>query len=75
MKRTNEQLQAEALARLRKRLWSRERCEELRSVSLMLPDGDEARMVYEAADLLQLARQAVRGGRLEVRGSRHWESE
>lgn len=70
---TDRQLQEQALARLRKQLWSRERCEDLRAIGLMLPDA-EAEVVSEAADLLLLARQAHRGGRLEVRGSRHWGS-
>ena len=70
----DERLQEQAMARLRKSLWSRERCEDLRGIGLMLPDA-EAEIVSAAADLLLLARQAHRGGRLEVRGSRHWESE
>lgn len=69
----DEYLQEQALARLRKGLWSRERCEDLRAIGLMLSD-DEAQVVSDAADLLLLARQAMRGGKLEVRGSRHWRS-
>ena len=74
MDRIDAQIQAETLARVRKNLWSRERCEDLRAIGLMLPDS-EAQVVSDAADLLLLARQAMRGGKLEVRGSRHWRSE
>ena len=62
----------QALARVRKRAWSREKCEELRAVGLML-DGDDSELVMDAAELLLEVRQAMRGGRLNVRGSRHWE--
>ena len=62
-----------AMSRVRKRAFSREKCEELRAIGLMQDDEDDMLMVTEAAELLLDVRQAVRGGRRMVRGSRHWE--
>lgn len=58
--------------RLRNLAFSRERCEELRACGLML-DGDNETLVNDAVEFMLLARQALRGGRLNVRGSRNWE--
>lgn len=63
---TNEQ--DVAMRQLRKRVRSREWCEELRAIGAQYDEP----MVEEAAELLLLARQAMRGGRLNVRGGRHW---
>ena len=57
-----------ATQQLSKQVHSREWCEELRAIGI---EHNEP-MVEHAADLLLLARQAMRGGRLNVRGSRHW---
>jgi len=63
----------QAMAYVRKNAWSRERCEELRAIGLMQNDDEAAVMVMQAAEFMLKVRQAHRGGRLNVRGSRHWE--
>jgi len=64
----------QAMAYVRKNAWSRERCEELRAISLMWSADEEAAVIVnEAAEFMLKVRQAHRGGRLNVRGSRHWE--
>ena len=66
--------QAQAMQRVKKRAFSRERCEELRAVGLVLDAmGYNPDICEEAAELLLDLRQAVRGGRRTIRGSRHWE--
>ena len=63
------------LRRWLKLLPSRENIDDLHRIALTLEDPvDEARIHY-IADLLQGLRQAVRGGRLNPRGSRHWNDE
>ena len=59
--------------RLRNRVPSREAAEDVRRLSLTL-DGTDAALLDSVADFLLDARQALRGGRRDVRGSRHWES-
>jgi len=54
-----------------KRLPSRERIEDLRACVILADDGDSLMDIIE--NLLDI-RQAVHGGRREVRGSRHWDS-
>jgi len=68
-----EQAQREAMAKVKKRAFSRERCEELRAVGMTLKDQADTDLVDDAVELLLDLRQAVRGGRRNVRGSRHWE--
>ena len=65
--------QEQAMAYVRKNVWSRERIEELRAIAHMQVDADDGQLIMDAAFLLLTTRQALRGGRLEVRGSRHWE--
>lgn len=62
----------QTLAFVAKRLPSREVIEQLRSCTLLADDGDKFESVIE--NLLDI-RQAVKGGRRDVRGSRHWPSE
>ena len=60
---------------VRKNAWSRERCEDLRAIGLLLStlNEDAAQVVQEAADFMLMVRRAERGGRLNVQGSkRHW---
>jgi len=69
-----DQSQEQAMARARKNAFSRERCEELRSVGLVLEAlGYNPDIIEDATELLLDLRQGVRGGRRHVRGSRHWE--
>jgi len=68
-----DQAQEQAMARVRKRAFSREKCEELRAVGMTLKDQPDIDLVDEAVELLLDLRQGVRGGRRMVRGSRHWE--
>ena len=68
-----DQRQEQAMARVRKRAFSREKCENLRAVGLMLDNSDDSELVMQAAELLLDVRQAMRGGKLNVRGSRHWD--
>lgn len=70
--------QDQALARAKKNAFSREKCEELRAIGMSLtvddqPDEAAAALVEEAVELLLDVRQGFRGGRRNVRGSRHWE--
>lgn len=67
-----------AQAKVAKRAFSREKCEELRAIGMSLDESDQpdeaaAALVEEAVELLLDVRQAVRGGRRNIRGSRHWE--
>ena len=62
------------IARLRKRALSRERCEDIRRIARTLDGYDEA-LLDTVADYLLDIRQTLRGGRLDVYGSRHWPSE
>jgi len=66
-----DQQQQEAMNRIRKRAFSREVCEDVRRIGLSL-EGDDEALLVSVADFLLDARQALRGGRREVRGSRHW---
>ena len=74
----SKQIQEASLAWCRKNAWSRERCEDMRAISLMMEAdedhfSEEAVAIIEAAaEYMLRARQAFRGGRLNVRGSRHW---
>lgn len=67
--------QIQAMARAKKRAFSRERCEELRAIGLTLKDQADTDLVEEAVELLLDVRQGFRGGRRMVRGSRHWSDE
>ena len=68
-----ERARQDALKRVRKNAFSRERCEELRAVGLTLKDQADTDLVDDAVELLLDVRQGVRGGRRNVRGSRHWD--
>ena len=61
------------LNRLRNTALSREDAEDVRRLALCM-DGDDAALLDRAADFLLDARQVLRGGRKDVRGSRHWTS-
>ena len=68
---TNEQEQA--MAWVRKNAWSRERVEDFRAMGLAYLEGDAFNELEDACEFMLRVRQAVRGGRLHVRGSaRHW---
>ena len=69
----SDQAQEQALARVRKNAFSREKCENLRAIGLMQDDLVAMTLIQEAVELLLDVRQAMRGGRRNVRGSRHWE--
>ena len=56
-----------------KRLPGRDRLDDLHRVALTVPDPEDAAMVHAMAHLLQDLRQALRGGRRDPRGSRHWD--
>ena len=65
--------QQQRMAWVRKNAWSRERIEDLRALGLTHLDGDELNELEDACEFMLRVRQAVRGGRLHVRGSaRHW---
>lgn len=72
-----KKMQPEQLAGfLRKRTITREDCERMRALGIMLEaQGDEfgAKLQTIAERQLEL-RQAAHGGRLELRGNRHWDS-
>lgn len=61
-----------ALRGVLNRLWSRDRLDDLHRVALTVPDPDDAALVAAAADMLLDIRHAHRGGRRDIRGSRHW---
>ena len=60
------------LNRLRNTVPSRDAAEDVRRLSLTM-DGDDAALLDRVADFLLDARQALRGGRRDPRGSRHWD--
>lgn len=65
--------QWQALRGIKKRLISRENAEQLRRIAVFLgTDTEDGALVEQAADLLLDMRQALRGGRRNVRASRHW---
>lgn len=65
--------QWQALRGIKKRMISRENAEELRRIAVYLgTDTDDGALVERAADLLLDMRQALNGGRRNVRSSRHW---
>ena len=55
------------------RLPSRERADDLHRMAMTVPDPVDAATLHDVADLLLDLRQAHRGGRRDVRGSRHWD--
>ena len=60
--------------RLRNTVPSRDAAEDVRRISLAL-DGDDAALLDRVAEFLLDARQVLRGGKRNVRGSRHWDVE
>ena len=62
------------IKRLRKTVPSREIAEDVRRIGLSLPDDsvDQA-ILFRVTEFLLDARQVLRGGKRDVRGSRHWD--
>lgn len=58
--------------RLRNTVPSREAAEDVRRLSLTM-DGADAALLDRVAEFLLDARHALKGGRRDVRGSRHWD--
>lgn len=68
--------QEQLINRIRKTAPSREAAEDVRRIALSLPDGsDDQALLLRVADFLLDARQALRGGRRDVAGGRHWPHE
>ena len=67
----DKQLSEQRIARIRKRCPSRETIIEVQRVALSL-DGEDERLLMATADFLLEVRQALRGGRLNVSGGKHW---
>lgn len=61
----------QAFGRVRNLAPSRERIEELRRIAHLV-EPEDAQLLEDFAMILLQIRQAVRGGSLEIRGSRHW---
>lgn len=65
--------QWQALRGVKKRAMSRENAEELHRIAVFLgTDTEDGALVAQAAELILDVRQALRGGRRNVRSSRHW---
>ena len=63
--------QLQAFNKLRKRCPSRETIVEMQRIALSL-DGDDEVLAMDMADFLLEVRQALRGGRLNMSGGKHW---
>jgi len=66
-------MQTQMLNRARKNTPSREKAEQVHRIALFLEDGsDDQMLLMEVSEFLLDVRQAFRGGRREIGGSRHW---
>ena len=63
----------DALRGALKRLPSRDRIDDMHRIAMTIPDPIDAVIIDTMADLLMDIRHAVRGGRRDIRGSRHWD--
>lgn len=77
MKKSKTEIQQEQmLNRARKTAPSRDKAEAVRRIALFLEDdSDDQRLLMEVSEFLLDVRQALRGGRRSVGGSRHWNME
>ena len=66
-------MQTQMLNRARKNTPSREKAEAVHRIALFLEDdSDDQKLLFEVSEFLLDVRQAFRGGRREIGGSRHW---
>jgi len=65
------QAQLQALNRLRKDALSREAVVEVQRMAMSL-EGKEEALMWKVADFLLDVRQVLRGGKVNIRGGKHW---